>query len=47
MNLFLRSAELRAAMGRNGLKYFQKNYTWDVIEKKYLNILDILEKENG
>ena len=47
LNLFLRSAELRAAMGRNGLKYFQKNYTWDVIEKKYLNILDILEKENG
>lgn len=46
LNLLMSSPELRAAMGRNGRKYFEENYTWDVIEKKYLNILEILEREN-
>jgi glycosyltransferase involved in cell wall biosynthesis len=45
LGLLLEREELRAAMGRNGRLYFTRNYTWDVIEKKYLSILDVLEKE--
>jgi len=45
LNLLLSSAPLRAAMGKNGRRYFLENYTWEVIEKKYLAILDGLEKE--
>ena len=42
--LLLDSEDLRQALGRNGKKYFTQNYTWDVIENKYLSILDRLEK---
>jgi hypothetical protein len=31
-------------MGKNGERYFRDNYTWEVIEKKYLSLLDKLEK---
>jgi glycosyltransferase involved in cell wall biosynthesis len=44
--LLLKSARLREAMGKNGEKYFRDNYTWEVIENKYLCLLDSLEKEN-
>jgi glycosyltransferase involved in cell wall biosynthesis len=44
--LLLQSARLREAMGKNGEKYFQDNYTWEVIENKYLSLLDKLEKES-
>jgi glycosyltransferase involved in cell wall biosynthesis len=43
--LLLQSPRLREAMGKNGEKYFQDNYSWGVIEKKYLSLLDRLEKE--
>jgi glycosyltransferase involved in cell wall biosynthesis len=43
--LLLNSAQLRNAMGKNGEEFFQQHYTWDVIEQKYLRILDQLEKE--
>ena len=42
--LLLQSAQLRDAMGKNGLTFFKQHYTWDVIESKYLSILDRLEK---
>jgi glycosyltransferase involved in cell wall biosynthesis len=44
--LLLQNPQLRETMGRNGKKFFQKHYTWDVIEQKYLTILDKLEKEH-
>jgi glycosyltransferase involved in cell wall biosynthesis len=44
--LLLQSPGLREAMGRNGERYFRDNYTWGVIEKKYLSLLDKLEKES-
>jgi glycosyltransferase involved in cell wall biosynthesis len=31
--------ELRQAMGRNGRRYFEANYAWDVVERKYLALL--------
>ncbi len=43
--LFLGSSRLRSCMGKNGRKYFQDNYTWGTIEKKYLSLLKRLEKE--
>ena len=44
--LLLQSARLREAMGKNGEKFFRDNYTWEVIENKYLSLLDRLEKES-
>jgi glycosyltransferase involved in cell wall biosynthesis len=43
--LLLGNAQLRRAMGKNGDEFFKKHYAWDVIENKYLSILDKLEKE--
>jgi glycosyltransferase involved in cell wall biosynthesis len=37
---------LRAALGRNGRRYFEENYAWDVVEKKYLDLLAGVESEN-
>jgi glycosyltransferase involved in cell wall biosynthesis len=45
LRLLLRTPQLRDAMGKNGKEFFQQHYTWDVIENKYLSILDQLEKE--
>jgi glycosyltransferase involved in cell wall biosynthesis len=35
LKLLLADARLRAAMGRNGREYVQRNYRWDVILAKY------------
>jgi glycosyltransferase involved in cell wall biosynthesis len=43
--LLLRSPRLRETLGKNGKRFFRQHYTWDVIESKYLSILDHLEKE--
>ncbi len=44
LSLLAKDSKLREVLGKNGRAYFQKNYTWEVIEKKYLNIIDILER---
>ena len=36
---------LQAALGRNGRAFFERNYAWPVIEKKYVDMLDQLSKE--
>jgi glycosyltransferase involved in cell wall biosynthesis len=36
---------LASALGRNGREYFAKHYSWPVIERKYLDILDRLRRE--
>jgi len=46
LRLLLQSSRLREGMGKNGKKYFQDNYTWNVIENKYLSLLDKLDKES-
>jgi glycosyltransferase involved in cell wall biosynthesis len=43
--LLLRLPRLRETMGKNGEEFFRRHYSWDVIEGKYLSILDRLEKE--
>ena len=42
--LLLDDSALRDALGRNGQAYFNANYTWDVIENKYLGIVAGLER---
>jgi hypothetical protein len=36
---------LAAALGRNGREYFQRHYTWPIIERKYLDMLERLKRE--
>ena len=36
---------LQAALGRNGRAFFERNYAWPVIEKKYVDMLNQLSKE--
>ena len=40
LRLLLTSSRLRQALGDNGRKYFFENYTWEIIEQKYLAILN-------
>jgi glycosyltransferase involved in cell wall biosynthesis len=42
LGLLLASPGLRESLGRNGSDYFQANYTWPAIEKKYLDLLGLL-----
>ncbi|MDP2053957.1 MAG: glycosyltransferase [Acidobacteriota bacterium] len=36
---------LQQALGRNGRAFFERNYAWPVIEKKYVEMLEQLSKE--
>ncbi len=40
-NILLDNKDVRERMGENGRKFFKENYSWEVIEKKYMNILGI------
>jgi glycosyltransferase involved in cell wall biosynthesis len=39
--------DLRRGLGRNGRRYFETNYAWDVVERKYLTLLAGIERENA
>ena len=41
--LLYENSELKEILGRNGGHFFQANYSWPVIENKYLNIIEKLE----
>ena len=36
--LLSNNSSLREKMGQNGIRYIRNNYSWDLIEQKYLNI---------
>ena len=36
---------LNAALGRNGRSYFKRHYAWPVIERKYMEILNHLQRQ--
>ncbi len=38
-----RDVELRERLGANGAKFFRANYSWEVIEAKYLKIISLLD----
>lgn len=44
LKLLLSDPHLRQTMGKNGKKYYEENYTWEVIEKKYLKVLEMAEQ---
>ena len=44
LKLLLSDSQMRQTMGKNGKKYYEDNYTWDVIEKKYLKVLDMVKQ---
>jgi glycosyltransferase involved in cell wall biosynthesis len=46
LGLLLADDGLRQALGRNGAGYYRENYTWEVIEGKYLAIVNQLQEEN-
>jgi glycosyltransferase involved in cell wall biosynthesis len=39
------SPTLAAALGRNGREYFNRHYSWPIIERKYLDMFDRLKRE--
>ena len=43
LNALVSLPEFRKGMGENGHRYFNENYTWEVIENKYLSIINQLE----
>jgi glycosyltransferase involved in cell wall biosynthesis len=45
LHLLLSDSRLCDSLGRNGKTYFQNNYTWDVIEQKYIDIVGALKQE--
>ena len=46
LRILEKNSQLRRSLGANGRSYFKRNYTWPVIEKKYLNMLERLQKED-
>jgi glycosyltransferase involved in cell wall biosynthesis len=38
---------LSGVLGANGREYYRQNYAWPVIERKYLDVLERLEREDG
>jgi glycosyltransferase involved in cell wall biosynthesis len=47
LSLLLDSPRLRRALGENGRRYFEANYSWEVIERKYLSLLNRLDREGA
>jgi glycosyltransferase involved in cell wall biosynthesis len=47
LHTIVSSSALRSALGSNGRTYFNTNYAWPVIEQKYLDMLDRLEREEA
>jgi glycosyltransferase involved in cell wall biosynthesis len=40
-------ASLRVQLGRNGRLYFEKHYTWDIVEQKYLRLISQATRAPG
>jgi glycosyltransferase involved in cell wall biosynthesis len=47
LSLLLDSPRLRRALGESGRRYFEANYSWEVIERKYLSLLNRLDREGA
>jgi len=44
LRLLLNDKKLSEEIGNNGHRFIQENFNWDVITKKFLNIVNSLEK---
>jgi glycosyltransferase involved in cell wall biosynthesis len=47
LSLILTNHRLAEALGANGRAYFQRHYTWPVIERKYLDMFTRLTRDAG
>ena len=47
LRLLGRDRRLGEALGQNGRQYFARHYTWPVVERKYLDMLERLTRENA
>lgn len=45
IKLLNENSGLKKELGSNGKDFFNKNYSWNVIEKKYIDVLNKIEKE--
>ncbi|PWT88654.1 MAG: hexosyltransferase [Acidobacteria bacterium] len=43
LDLLLRRSDIRSAFGRNGRRFYDENYRWDIIEQKYLRIMEAVK----
>ena len=46
LHAIISSGSLRHALGTNGRAYFEAHYAWRVIERKYLDVLDRLARQD-
>ena len=42
VDLLLERRDLAAALGRNGKTYIEQHFQWDVIDRKLLNIVELV-----
>ena len=47
LRLLERDRHLNAVLGQNGQAYFRRHYAWPVVERKYLKMLDRLQREDA
>lgn len=45
LDLLLSNSKMHEKMGNNGHRYVEENYSWDVVEGKYLELLKEIQKE--
>lgn len=45
INLLSENSKLKNELGSNGKNFFNKNYSWNVIEKKYIDIMNNIKTE--
>jgi glycosyltransferase involved in cell wall biosynthesis len=44
LDLMISDASLRATLGNNGRRFYDRHYSWPVIERTYLDMLDVLQR---
>jgi glycosyltransferase involved in cell wall biosynthesis len=42
LNFLQQSPDVRELLGRNGKKFYEENYRWEIIERKYMNLMNSL-----
>ncbi|MBN2370195.1 MAG: glycosyltransferase family 4 protein [Vicinamibacteria bacterium] len=47
LTLLDQNPELRHALGRNGRAYYDRHYSWEVIEEKYLRLFSIIARQSA
>ena len=47
LHVIVSNSAMRSTLGANGRAYFNAHYAWPVIERKYLEMLDRLEREDA